>query len=103
MDMNHRFARASGGLMTTKYRVIYSAAPTTDDPDLQTVFDPPSGLISGVWNGIWNDQQSLPNPDDRMKYVAQIAADFHNLMLTQRTYMERELREIQKRGDEKHA
>jgi hypothetical protein len=103
MDMNHRFARASGGLMTTKYRVIYSAAPTTDDPDLQTVFDPPSGVISGVWNGIWNDQQSLPDPNDRMKYVSQIARDFHNLMLKRRAYMERELKTIQGRGGEKHA
>ncbi|OWT71422.1 MULTISPECIES: hypothetical protein [unclassified Achromobacter] len=103
MDMNHRFARASGGIMTTKYRVIYSAAPTTDNPKLQTVFDPPSGRWSGVWHGIINHQKSLPNANDRMKYVGQIASDFHNLMLTQREYMEKQLREIQKRGGEKHA
>ncbi|MFC4274050.1 DUF2515 family protein [Achromobacter aloeverae] len=100
MDMNHRFARMSQGLMTTKYRVIYSAAPTTDDPELQTVFDPPSGFWSGAWDGIRNRQQSLPNPDDRMKYVEQIARDFHRLMQTRRSYMDRELRTIWGWGDE---
>jgi len=103
MDMNHRFARASGGLMTTKYRVIYSAAADTDDPELQTVFDPRSGRLSGVWDGIWNNQKSLPNPDDRMGYVGEIARDFHKLMLKDRDYMEKELLAIQKRGGEKNA
>ncbi|WP_233233546.1 hypothetical protein [Bordetella sp. LUAb4] len=103
MDMNHRFARASGGVMTTKYRVIYSAKPTTDDPKLQTVFDPPSGRWRQFRDGIMNDQQSLPNPVDRMKYVGQIANDFHYLMSHDRTYMESELKTIRASGGEKHA
>ncbi|WP_454688738.1 DUF2515 family protein [Achromobacter aloeverae] len=95
MDMNHRFARMSDGLMTTKYRVIYSAEPDTDSADLQTVFDPPPT----VWKQFFGARKSLPDPDDRMQYVKQIARDFHNLMQTQRDYMNGELRKIQGWGD----
>jgi hypothetical protein len=95
MDMNHQFARMSNGFMTTKYRVIYSAEADTKDKNLQTVFDPPSG----VWKQFFGARKSLPNPDDRMEYVGQIARDFHRLMQNQRAYMERELLKIRTRGE----
>jgi hypothetical protein len=90
MNPNHPFARLSYGLMTTRYRVIYSAQPDTGSPDLQTVFDEPTN----TWNRYAGRQKNLPNQDDRMEYVGQIAKDFHHLMQTRRAYMEGELQKI---------
>ncbi len=89
MDLNHRISRLAPWA-TPRYRVIYSASPNTADSSLQTTFDPPTS----VWNAVAGERLSLPNPIDRMEYVALIADDFNRLMDSRRTYMEAELRKI---------
>lgn len=90
MGLNHTISRYSGGGLSPKYAVIYSAKPHTDNPSLQTVFDEPGG----AWDYVTGPKQSLPNPEDRMKYVSRIADDFNRLMNEDRSYMEKELRVI---------
>jgi hypothetical protein len=90
MDVNHAVSRYSGGFLSPRYAVVYSAAPKTDDPKLQTVFDEPKG----PWDYATGPKHSLPNPVDRMGYVAKIAEDFNRLMDAKRQYMEAELRKI---------
>jgi hypothetical protein len=88
MDANHAISRYTP--FSPKYAVYYSAAPHNDDPELQTVFDKPTG----VWDYITGPGKSLPNPEHRMEFVARIAKDFDKLMDTKRSYMEGELRKI---------
>lgn len=91
MDMNHEFSRLTGGWLSPQFKVIYSFAPKTNDPNLQTIFDAPDGLKDRFTGA----KKSLPNKDDRMEFVAQIAKDFNRLMSKYRPYMEDELRKIQ--------
>ena len=90
MKINHRFSRISNGLISPLYAVIYSATPTTDDPELMTVFDKPEDALD--WGtGV---KRALPNPDDRMDFVGHIAEDFNRLMRKKRKYIEGELSKI---------
>jgi hypothetical protein len=91
MDQNHQLSRRWGSWLSPKYAVVYSAQPKTDDPKLQTVFDPSNGVVDRMWTG---GKKSLPNPDDRMEYVNQIAKDYNDLMSRDRAYMDGELRKI---------
>ena len=91
MDMNHQFSRQTDGWISPKFKVIYSAAGSNANPELETVFDPPKDTKARFLGS----RDSLPNPDDRMKFVAEIAADFHRLMEQKRSYMEAELKKIQ--------
>ena len=90
MDLNHLISRYSGGFLSPAYAVVYSAATKTNDPKLKTVFDPSTGVVDYATG----PKKSLPNPDDRMKYVADIAKDFNALMANDRAYMEGELQKI---------
>jgi hypothetical protein len=90
MNINHTISRYLGEFFTPKYKVVYSAQPSNNDSNLQTVFDDPSGVLD-YFKG---PSLSLPNPEDRMKYVAQIARDFNRLMGARRAYMEAELQKI---------
>jgi len=92
MSINHLISRYSGGFLSPQYAVVYSASPKVDDPTLKTVFDAPDGITDWVTG----PKQSLPNPQDRMSYVEDIAKDFNRLMGgRKRAYMESELRKIQ--------
>jgi hypothetical protein len=91
MDQNHQLSRRWGSWLSPKYAVVYSAQPKTDDPALQTVFDPATGVVNQLWTG---GKKSLPNPVDRMAYVGRIAEDFNGLMEKRRPYMETELQKI---------
>jgi hypothetical protein len=91
MDQNHQLSRRFGSWLSPKYAVVYSAQPKVDDPTLQTVFDPPTG----AWNRwVEGTAKSLPNPADRMDFVALIAEDYNRLMEKKRSYMEGELQKI---------
>ena len=88
MDANHKISRYTP--FSPKYAVYYSAAPHNDEPELQTVFDAPTG----AWDYVTGPNMSLPNPEHRMKFVANIAKDFDRLMTKKRSYMEGELQKI---------
>ena len=90
MDMNHRFSRFTGGWISPQFKVVYSAMPKTEDPNLETVFDAPKG-VADRFSGA---KKSLPNQEDRMEFVVQIAKKFNGLMTTKRAYMDGELRKI---------
>jgi hypothetical protein len=88
MDANHAISRLTP--FSPKYAVYYSAAAHNDDPKRQTVFDAPTG----AWDYVTGPKHSLPNPSDRMGFVANIARDFDRLMDENRPYMEGELQKI---------
>jgi hypothetical protein len=90
MNANHWFARHSWGIATPYYKVVYSAQATTNDNKLKTVFDGATGPIDWMTGA----KKSLPNQNDRMKYVADIAKDFNLLMEKNRSYMDGELQKI---------
>jgi len=84
LDLNHEIARRSAGWLSPEYRVIYTADFDTSDPDKQTVFNPSDEPI-----------ESLANEENRMKYVKQIAKDFHRLMTSpKRESVEKDLKKI---------
>ncbi|MBC7701642.1 hypothetical protein [Aquabacterium sp.] len=91
MGMNHAISRYTGGFLSPRYAVVYSAKSQTDDPGLQTVFDKPDG----AWDYVTGPKKNLPNPEGRMSYVGRIADNFNDLMANRRSYMEGELRKIQ--------
>ncbi|SFQ38749.1 DUF2515 family protein [Variovorax sp. 770b2] len=78
------------GSATTTYTLYSSAAPKNKDPNLQITFDAPTA----PWDYVTGRKASLPNPTDRMDYVAKIAKKFNDLMANKRGYMEGELRKI---------
>jgi len=81
LDFNHEISRRSYGFLSPNYRVIYTAEfDTPDDPDKQTIFDPPSGTLEKLFNVFISPTKSLADPDERMEYVREIAKDFHGLM-----------------------
>ena len=90
MKTNHWISRYSDGFLSPRYAVVYSAGPVVDDPSLTSVFDKPAGKID--W--LTGPKHNLPDPDDRMAYVGQIADDFNRLMDSKRSYMEGELQKI---------
>ena len=90
MDTNHKFSRLTGGWISPKFKVIYRASATNDDPELEAVFDAPSNLL----DQLTGTSKSLPNVEDRMRFVEQIAKKFNLLMLNRRPYMDGELRKI---------
>lgn len=91
MDVNHRFSRVTNGWLSPKFKVIYSAKPANEDPELETVFDAPNGIAQRFFG----KRKSLPNVNDRMSFVQEIAKDFNLLMETRREYMDEELRKIE--------
>ena len=101
MDLNHQASRISE-VLSPRYRVVYSADFQTEDERLQTVFDDELDTVDsakGMVNMLFSDSFDVPrkklsDPDDRMKYVGDIARDFHGLMSRDRAYMEAELRKI---------
>jgi hypothetical protein len=90
MDTNHRFSRLTNGWLSPKFKVIYSASPHNDNPELETVFDAPENLAEQFVGKI----KSLPNAEDRMGFVGEIADDFNYLMENKRSHMDGELRKI---------
>lgn len=92
LDTNHKVARAFGSFFSQPYILYLSASPVNSNPKRRVVFDEPKN----PWDRITGPKKSLPNPEDRMQYVAQIADKFNDLMLAERNYMEGELRQIQR-------
>lgn len=92
MDTNHRFSRLTGGWISPKFKVVFSASPKNSDPELEAVFDEPDSIL----DQISGTKKSLPNEEDRMQFVAQIAKKFNQLMKERRSYMETELGKIAK-------
>lgn len=90
MDTNHRFSRLTGGWLSPQFKVVYGASAQNNDPTLETVFDAPATILDRFTGQI----QSLPNPTQRIEFVAQIARQFNRLMATRRSYMEGELKKI---------
>lgn len=90
MDTNHRFSRMSNGWISPKFKVIFSSTATNNNPELEAVFDAPDGVI----DQFIGERQSLPDPEDRMEFVDQIAKKFNKLMLTKHAYMESEIKKI---------
>lgn len=90
MDTNHKFSRLTSGWISPKFKVVYSASPSTNDPELEAVFDAPNNLL----DQLTGTSKSLPNEQDRMGFVEQIAKKFNALMLGRRPYLEGELRKI---------
>jgi hypothetical protein len=90
MDTNHRFSRLTNGWISPKFKVIFSAAPNNTNPDLEAVFDEPDGVLARFTG----TKRSLPNMEDRMEFVRQIADKFNYLMRTKCEYMEGEIRKI---------
>jgi hypothetical protein len=93
MDTNHKFSRMTNGWISPKFRVILSASPENEEPALEAVFDAPTS----VWDQFSGTRKSLPNKDDRMVFVGQIADKFNHLMSTKKNYMEGELQKISQR------
>jgi hypothetical protein len=92
MDVNHRFSRLTNGWLSPKFKVIYSAEAKNRDPDLETVFNEPTS----TQDRLTGPRQSLPDVKDRMQFVGKIAKQFNYLMSTRRTYMDSELKKIQR-------
>ena len=90
MDANHRFSRLTDGWISPKFKVIFAFSPINSNPELEAVFDAPKGLAD-QFSGT---SKSLPNQDDRMVFVGQIAKKFNLLMSTKHSYVESELRKI---------
>lgn len=90
MDINHQASRITNGWLSPKFKVIYSASPQNEDPELETVFDVPKSVLERFSKA----KQSLPNVTDRLSFVSDIADDFNRLMSTKRSYMEGELKKI---------
>lgn len=90
MDLNHSISRLTEGFISPAYEVVFCAGPKTDDPELKVVFDEASDL----WDRVTGAKASLPNPDDRMRYVSKIATKFNRLMANRRNYMEGEITKI---------
>ena len=90
MDTNHRFSRLTNGWISPKFKVIFSSAVTNSNPDLEEVFDAPTGIV----DRFAGDRKSLPKSDDRMEFVTRIAEKFNKLMRTRRAMMEQELKTI---------
>lgn len=91
MDTNHHFSRLTNGWISPKFKVVYRAGAQNGDPDLETVFDAPDGMVARFAG----KRGSLPDKEDRMNFVNKIAADFHRLMERRRIYMDEELRKIE--------
>jgi len=90
MDTNHRFSRLTNGWISPKFKVIYSSSATNNDADLEAVFDAPKNTL----DQLTGTTRSLPNQQDRMQFVAQIAEKFNSLMKNRLPYMEGELKKI---------
>ena len=90
MDVNHRFSRLTNGWLSPRFKVIYRASAVNDDPELETVFDAPDSILERFSGQI----QSLPNPNDRIKFVEKIAKKFNRLMSERREYMDAEIAKI---------
>jgi hypothetical protein len=91
MAVAHHFSRMTAGWLSPEFKVVYSAAPKTDDPELQTIFDAPDGLMDRLLGA----KKDLTNQEDRMEFVDEIARKFNKLMSRKRSYMDGELRRIQ--------
>lgn len=90
MDTNHRISRLSYGKIAPRFKVVYSSSAKNADPAYETVFNPSESTLSLLFE----KQESLPDKDDRMKFVRKIAEDFNRLMSRKRDYMDGELRKI---------
>lgn len=91
MDANHAMSRRFGSWLAPPFKVVYSAQAATDGPNPQTVFAEPTGL----WDRIRGSGKSLPDPDDRMRFVRRIASDFNRLMGEQSHYRPGLIRALQ--------
>lgn len=90
MDLNHELSRRLGGWLSPPFQVVFSAKNDSDDKDLTVRFDPPEG----AWDRLTGTDKSLPNPVDRMKFVADIAKKFNARMTDNKPYMEAEIKKI---------
>ena len=90
MNVNHLISRYLGASVSQPYELVFSASPTNEEPSLRVTFDQPTG----IWDHITGPKKVFPDPEDRMKYVDEIAARFNELMTEEREYMESELRKI---------
>lgn len=76
MDSSPHMNGANRSFIAPPFKVAYSAQPTTDHPNLKTVFDTPESVI----DQFKKPEKSLPNKRDRMEFVGKIAGDFNKLM-----------------------
>lgn len=90
LDLNHRVGRRMGDSLVPYLQLVFSAQPASEDASKVVRFDPPEGLVDRVGG----TSKSLSNPDDRMKFVAEIARNFNRLMDQERAGMETELTKI---------
>ena len=90
MDSNHKFSRWSAGMLSPQFKVVFAFNPHIEDKSLQAIFDVPTGITDRYLGR----RKSLPNRQDRMGFVAEIAAKFNRLMLDQLPYMEGEMHKI---------
>lgn len=90
LDISHRTSRLTNGWLSPKFKVVYSAGSHSQGAEFETVFDAPDGVVER-FSGV---TKSLPNQQDRMAFVAEIAKDFNYLMENKRPYMDGELRKI---------
>jgi hypothetical protein len=79
-----------GSWISPKFKVIYNASQRNENPDLETVFDAAENFL----DRIIGTKKSLPNVEDRTRFVTQIANKFNHFMETKAAYMQRELRKI---------
>lgn len=89
LDLNHSLSRRSTWL-SPPFQVVFNANKDVDDPELKVRFDPPHGVVD--W--IAGSNKSLANPQDRMKYVGDIAKQLNKQMAEKKDYMEAELEKI---------
>lgn len=90
LDLNHFSARMTNGWIAPPFQVVYSSQPSTDQSEFKTVFDP----APSTFDQFFGKRKSLPNVQDRMRFVGTIAQDFDKLMKQKRTYMRQQLQEI---------
>lgn len=92
LDAAHALGRRFGHWLSPHFRVVYSAAPHTDDPRLISRFDEPQGL----WDQAKGTDKSQANQKDRIEFVEEIAEKFNGLMEKQEGYMHAQLAQIRK-------
>lgn len=90
MDANHKFSRWSAGMLSPEFKVVFAFDPQIADKSLKAIFDVPKNIKDRYLGS----RKSLPNEEDRMGFVAEIARKFNDLMQDKLPYMENEMKKI---------
>ncbi|MEM6406046.1 MAG: hypothetical protein AAF669_05595, partial [Pseudomonadota bacterium] len=77
-------------LISPTYQLVFSAGCETENTVLKS--EAPDGMELEVAGSLEDAKQD--NPQTRMGWIGQAADDFHGLMQTEKSYMERELHKI---------